>query len=323
MADRPTFSLTDDWVVLADLDHLTFRIYCILRTNAEFGRNGVVNHTVHVTASWVVDCTKHWEKPLAMSTVRKHMQKLVEAGVLDRVNDPSGGVGVIYQFVADPGEGYAHPVNGFEHAKRISRGRGTTSTYRRIPLDDGSLRVAQPEQKRKGRGTSELEDELEAVLHAHSEEEDLEFDTSGFDAPQPTDDGLTAKEREFAAELEEATGRNATPRLRLLAGQCERVAKAAGPALERGWEPAALARRLASELNQKINSPQQFLVKKLDEVGKPPSARRLSTLERPAVPEDRVTLDQVEDPEALERVERLKAQYQERMRARQMTGKGR
>ncbi len=98
------------------------------------------------------------------------------------------------------------------------------------------------------------------------------------------------------------------------------MAKAAGPALERGWEPAVLARRLASELNQKINSPQQFLVKKLDEVGRPPSARRLSTLEKPAVPEGRVTIDQM-DEEALARVARTKEQYQERMRARQMTGK--
>lgn len=273
MSDRPTFSLTDDWVTLADLDHLTFRIYCILRTNAEFGRGGVVNHTMHVTASWVVDSTSHWEKPLAMSTVRKHMQKLVEAGVLIRVNSPGEGVGVIYQFVADPGEKYEHPVNGFEHAKRISRGRGTTSVYRRIPLNDENFTRSM--RSGKASTTADFADELDSAMGQYVAEEEPEFDLSGLDsAPtatiDPFDPDLTMAQQEFAIELEAITSNSSEEHLRLMTGQCVRIAKAVQPALERGWEPRMLAKRLAGELNPKIHSPEALLKRKAGDLGAPP-----------------------------------------------------
>lgn len=274
MSDRPTFSLTDDWVVLADLDHLTFRIYCILRTNAEFGRGGIVNHTVHVTASWVVDSTSHWEKPLAMSTVRKHMQKLVEAGVLIRVNSPGEGVGVIYQFVSDPGEEYAHPVNGFEHAKRISRGRGTTSTYRRIPLNDENF--TRSTKSRKVAIAPDFADDLDSAMGQYVAKEEPEFDLSGLDSvsvtphADPPGSDLTISQQEFATELEALTSNNRDEHLRLMAGQCARIAEAVHPALERGWEPGALAKRLAAELNPKIHSPESLLKKKAADLGAPP-----------------------------------------------------
>jgi hypothetical protein len=265
MSDRPTFSLTDDWVTLADLDHLTFRIYSILRTNAEFGRNGVVSHTVHVTASWVVDCTRHWEKPLAMSTVRKHMQKLVDAGVLRRVNDPKEGLGTIYEFVADPGEDYPHPVNGFEHAKRISRSRGTTSVYRRIRTDDSTAPSA---SRRSSRPVVQA---VEA-FDAEPVTEEQEFDLSGLDGIGQEGPALTESQREFAEELEQATGVSTTPHLRLMAGACRRIAETYGPALESGWIPRDLARRLAAELNPKVRMPEKLLVSKAEDIGKPPKA---------------------------------------------------
>ena len=265
MSDRPTFSLTDDWVTLADLDHLTFRIYSILRTNAEFGRNGVVNHTLHVTASWVVDCTRHWKKPLAMSTVRKHMQKLVDAGVLRRVNDPKEGLGTIYEFVADPGEDYPHPVNGFEHAKRISRSRGTTSVYRRIRTDDSTA----PSTSR--RSSRPVVQAVEA-FNAEPVAEEQEFDLSGLDGIGQEGPALTESQQEFAEELEQATGVSTTPHLRLMAGACRRIADAYGPALESGWIPRDLARRLAAELNPKVRMPEKLLVSKAEDIGKPPKA---------------------------------------------------
>ncbi|QJD53752.1 hypothetical protein SEA_KELA_182 [Streptomyces phage Kela] len=265
MSDRPTFSLTDDWVTLADLDHLTFRIYSILRTNAEFGRNGVVNHTLHVTASWVVDCTRHWKKPLAMSTVRKHMQKLVDAGVLRRVNDPKEGLGTIYEFVADPGEDYPHPVNGFEHAKRISRSRGTTSVYRRIRTDDST---APSTSRRSSRPVVQAVEAFDAEPVA----EEQEFDLSGLDGIGQEGPALTESQQEFAEELEQATGVSTTPHLRLMAGACRRIADAYGPALESGWIPRDLARRLAAELNPKVRMPEKLLVSKAEDIGKPPKA---------------------------------------------------
>lgn len=291
MTDRPTFSLVDDWVALADLDHITFRIYCILRTNAEFGRNGMVNHTLHVTASWVVDCTQHWKKPLAVSTVRKHMQRLVEQGILKRANDPLGGLGVIYSFVVDPGEGYEHPVNGFEHAKRISRSRGTTSIYRRVPLGD-----VPPEKKPSPArpGASEIGDVFEgapepeaggdafgfAPIGAEREpaadspfDEEPEFDASGLDGLESAPSRPTPSMVEFAVELERATSQHPEEKLHLLAGACQRIAEAVAPALERGWDPKKLARRLSGELNPKVHSPERLLMTKVPDIGNPPQGQ--------------------------------------------------
>jgi hypothetical protein len=264
MSDRPTFSLTDDWVTLADLDHLTFRIYSILRTNAEFGRNGVVNHTVHVTASWVVDCTQHWEKPLAMSTVRKHMQKLVDAGVLRRVNDPKEGLGTIYEFVADPGEDYPHPVNGFEHAKRISRSRGTTSVYRRIRTDDSTAPSA---SRRSSRPVVQVVEAFDAEPVA----EEQEFDLSGLDGIGQEGPALTESQREFAFELEALTSQNSEEHLRMTTGSCRRVAEAMRPVLAKGWRPKVLAGRLAAELNPKVHTPERLLISKASDFGAPPT----------------------------------------------------
>jgi hypothetical protein len=275
MSDRPTFSLTDDWVTLADLDHLSFRIYCILRTNAEFGRNSVVNHTVHVTASWVVDSTRHWKKPLALSTVRKHMQNLVDKGVLVRVNDPNEGLGVMYEFVADPGEGYEQPVNGFEHAKRISRGRGTTSVYRRVPIEGLVIGVDDPPGRSGRRGSYEAPPLPLSVTEPDVEpdppQEEPEFDLSGLDRlGEPSPEKPTGPMAEFAAELESATSQKSEEKLRLMTGACRRIAVAVGPALERGWGARELAIRLAAELNPKIHSPEKLLLRKIEDLGDPP-----------------------------------------------------
>lgn len=286
MSDRPTFSLVSDWATLADLDHITFRIYAIICTNAEFGRNGLTTHNLHVTASWVVDATSHWEKPLGTSTVRKHMQKLVKAGVLVRVNNPNEGMGTIYSIVTDPGEEYEGPVNGFSHARQISRRKDTKSVYRRIPLDGA---IPGPKEKPK---TIEEEDvtaatpfddvatpeaaeqffenaDIQANLFDDSEipPQELEF---GFEEPKEKNPGLTPQAAEFAAELEAITGRHSEEKLHLMTGVCRRIAIAVTPALERGWDPRNLAKRLSSELNPKIHSPEKLLMTKVADLGDPP-----------------------------------------------------
>ena len=318
MSGSRHFTVVDDWVILnQEINSTEFRVYAILRAAVLNEYGGIPKSGIRVTAGWV---SKISGDLFSRTTAHRALRGLADKGVLGRLSDPkAGGEGVEFEFIVHPDENYKGATNVQTEVARIKR-MATRSVHFSALEIDGNPRNG---LTRKDHVKPSPEDILGRPDGSAPEpdDEDPEFDTSGFDAPQPTDDGLTAKEQEFAAELEEATAKNTTPRLRLLAGQCERVAKAAGPALGRGWEPAVLARRLASELNPKINSPQQFLVKKLDEVGKPPSTRSTSTLERPVAPTGRVTVDQTDDPEVLARVEGLKAQYQERMRARQMAGK--
>lgn len=102
--------------------------------------------------------------------------------------------------------------------------------------------------------------------------EEQEFDLSGLDGIGQEGPALTESQQEFAEELEQATGVSTTPHLRLMAGACRRIADAYGPALESGWIPRDLARRLAAELNPKVRMPEKLLVSKAEDIGKPPKA---------------------------------------------------
>ncbi len=82
--------------------------------------------------------------------------------------------------------------------------------------------------------------------------------------------GLSGKEAVFAVELEQATARLPEERLRLMPGACDRVAMAVRHALELGWEPKALAKRLASELNPQVRMPENLLIGKARDLGAPP-----------------------------------------------------
>lgn len=276
MSGKPTFHMSQDWVALIDLGPAARTVLGLLHCNALFGRNGLVTHTVHVTSSWFTEMTAHWKKPLSAPTARRGMNELIEKGVLTRLNKPNDGAGFIVSFVLEPGPDYEGPVNGFEHAKSVSKRCGTKALYERRD-EKGELPPVQPmtaPKPVKKAPAGDLARELDSSIPDVKPSEESEFDMSGLDSASavidPFDTELTMTQQEFAIELETATSNNPEERLRLMAGQCARIARAAEPALKRGWEPGALARRLASELNPKIHSPEALLKKKVGDVGDPP-----------------------------------------------------
>ena len=126
------------------------------------------------------------------------------------------------------------------------------------------------------------------ILGAPGDAEDVvdgepEFDLSGLDGIQTEEPLPLGPEEEFADELERITGSNPEEHLRLMRGSCLRVARAVRPALAAGWKPGELARRMAAELNPRIHSPEKLLLRKADDVGRPPSQVRKSR--EPEIPD--------------------------------------
>lgn len=314
MRNEPTFYQGMDWYGLVELGPAAREILNLMLPACRPGRNGHIEHSVHVMATWFTEATQHWETPVTPSKARRGLNELAEKGIISRHNGPQDGAGFVITFNMNPPVGSTVPVSGFRHAEEVSERCGVRAIFRRIgdetPRQVRAERSAQP----KVEGQEDPFSDQIPEVYANGDP-DPEFDLSGLEENAP---GPVGSEAEFAAELEEVTGRNAEPRLRLLKGQCERIAEAARPALELGWEPRALALRMASELNPKIHSPQQLLVKKLGEVGTPPQKRRVTTLEPSPDRAGRSDADRTEEDSA--RLEAAKARYQENLRMRQMAG---
>lgn len=297
MGEKATFHIADDWVALLELKPAARTVYSLLRCNAAYGRSGVATHSVHVTSSWFHEMTQHWENPLTMPTVRRGLNELIDKGVLIRTNDPQDGSGFVLAFVTDPGPQYQGPVNGFQHAKRVSKRCGTKAYYVRqeetlgIPSVTGIRRNAQ--------GPGAIPRQAPAADSGVAAETPAEpFDgtvvESGTPKPEPAapQSEVTPAMREFAERLEERTGAMTDPKLRLMAGACQRLAEAVRPALDQGWDPKVLANRLASELNPRINTPERFLASKAKDLGSPPKAAHFG-----APSADVATLDGVREAE--------------------------
>jgi len=282
MSGKPTFHMGRDWVALLELGPAARTVLDLMHCNALFGRGGIVTHTVHVTSAWFTEMTAHWQKPMSGATARRGMNELIERGVLVRLNDPNDGAGFVVRFVPDPDPEYTGPVNGFEHAKKVSSKCGLKAIYERrdasglLPTESRS-----PSKSSSAGGGGDLAKELEQDSWADIEpepdvepdppQEETEFDLSGLDRlGEPSPEKPTGPMAEFAAELESATSQKSEEKLRLMTGACRRIAVAVGPALERGWGARELAIRLAAELNPKIHSPEKLLLRKIEDLGDPP-----------------------------------------------------
>lgn len=321
MSGSRHFTVVDDWVILnQEINSTEFRVYAILRAAVLNEYGGIPKSGLRVTAGWVAQISGDL---FSRTTAHRALRGLAAKGVLGRLNDPKeGGEGAEFEFIVHPPEGYEGVTNVQAEMARIRK-----KTTRSIRFDaveiDGNPRNG---LTRKDHVKPSVGDLLGQPIESGQTDGEPEFDTSALDPdiPQPDDAvaDLTVNQQEFATELEGATAGNSEPRLRLLRGQCERIAEAAHPALERGWDPKALARRMASELNPKIHSPEKLLVGKLGDVGDPPPRRRTSTLEAPAVKSDQPVVGEV-DEEAAARVEAAKARYLENLRMRQISGKSR
>lgn len=338
MADEPTFSLFDDYVALMELSPAARTVYMLLRCNASFGRRGVVEHTVHVTASWFTEMTSHWKKPLPASTARTGIRELIDKGVLIRLNEPQDGSGYVLAFVSDPRGTFGGPVNGFEHAKRVSRRCGTKAYYLRkddlpgMPSVTG-VRLGRKKRSKnsdswngEGGNHGEPQAKTPAPERAPGVEEERTLQPHAEKEPdRPAE--MTEEMEEFARLLEERSGEFSNPKLRLMTGACRRLAEAARPALERGWSPEALVRRLVSELNSRINSPERFLLSKIKDIGNPPKSAgalkavvtRLDGLREADVQPKRESQagPSGDDKDEMERIRR---RYQERKARRALIG---
>lgn len=271
MSDKPTFHLCDDYVALMELRPAARTVYMLLRCNASFGRHGVVEHAVHVTGQWFTEMTSHWENPLPPSTARRGLNELIDKGVLIRLNDSKDGSGFIVAFVADPRGRIEGPANGFNQAKRVAKRCGPTVYYDRkderpgIPAVTGirlTSRYVPPSDDAEGEPAAQPQP-AEEPQNAPEPQPPVK--------PEIRPQG-TPVMRDFAEALEEVTAQKADPKLRLMTGACTRLAETYREALEQGWDPKALAKRLASELNPRINSPERFLVSKAADLGAPPKA---------------------------------------------------
>lgn len=277
MGEKPTFSLCDDYVALMELKPAARTVYMLLRCNASFGRHGVAEHTVHVTSQWFTEMTRHWENPMPASTARRGLNELIDKGVLIRLNEAMDGSGFIVAFVADPRGRIEGPTNGFNHAKKVAKRCGPTVYYNRRDERPGIPAVTGIRLTRRYTPPSDdAENGSDFMPEPEPQPEDI---GTPQDSPEPEPEPAappkihpqgTAAMRDFAEALEEVTAQKADPKLRLMTGACHRLAEAYRDALEQGWDPKMLAKRLASELNPRINSPERFLASKADDLGVPP-----------------------------------------------------
>jgi hypothetical protein len=345
MAGKPTFYLADDFVALMELKPAERTVYGLLRCNASFGRNGVADHTVHVTAGWFTEMTAHWENPLPASTARRALNGLIDKGVLIRLNEPQDGSGFLLAFVADPRGQLQGPVNGFEQAKKVAKRCGVRAYYERRDEMPGNpavtgIRLLPPKRHWKS-GDPDLVPPVAPKAEYDGPEEAFPEDAPepdvqdggpepNFDEPEPQGPPVTDQMREFARALEERTSQMADPKLRLMSGACQRLAEEYRTALEQGWIPRVLANRLASELNPRIKLPERLLASKAGDIGAPPAQGPVENVSVDPSALDGVREAEVRrqrqpegEPDLADEVEKglIAKQYRERKAKRAMAGR--
>ena len=268
--------MVDDWVMLhPDVTATEYRIYSVIKGNIKHAHGGIPETGFRATAAWVSEVSGGL---FAVSTAHKAMQSMAKKGILRRLNNPQSGEGADFEFAITPPEEYDGPTSVMVRAAEVSKSKSRRVVFVTIPLD------RKPRRQSTGSGKSKLvmdnpgadmpEPQAAPEPEPTPAEREPEFDLSGLDklgqqAPPPK--GMAQKMQAFAEELEAVTGQRPEEHLRLMAGACNRLAEAVRPALVMGWEPVALARRLAAELNPKIHSPENLLMRKIPDLGKPPA----------------------------------------------------
>lgn len=267
MSGSRHFTVVDDWVILnQEINSTEFRVYAILRAAVLNEYGGIPKSGVRVTAGWV---SKISGELFSRTTAHRALRGLAAKGVLNRLNDPKeGGEGAEFEFVVYPDEGYEGVTNIQTEVARLKKKATRSIRFETVEIDgnprNGLTRIDHV--------APSAEDLLGQPKEIEPVAEKQEFDLSGLDGIGQEGPALTESQQEFAEELEQATGVSTTPHLRLMAGACRRIADAYGPALESGWIPRDLARRLAAELNPKVRMPEKLLVSKAEDIGKPPKA---------------------------------------------------
>jgi hypothetical protein len=269
MSDSRHFTVVDDWVMLnPDVTATEYRVYSIIKGNLKHGYGGIPEAGFRATAAWVAQVSGGI---VAVSTAHKAMQGLAKKGVLRRLNNPQSGEGADFEFVIEPDETYEGARSVMARAAEVSQTTSRRVAFVTIPL---MRRPKKPKAADAAPPFVLVMDETEEASPVVEPEEppveeEPEFDMSGLNGGgqqnRPTQAMI-----EFASELEAITSQQSEVKLRLMTGSCRRVAEAVRPALERGWAPAMLAKRLAVELNPKIHSPEKLLITKARDLGDPP-----------------------------------------------------
>src|SRR5690606_26269785 len=267
MSGSRHFTVVDDWVILnQEISSTEFRVYALLRGAVINAYGGIPKSGIKVTAGWVAAIS---DGLFSRMTAQRALRGLSEKGVLGRLNNPKReGDASQFEFIVYPGDGYDGATNIQTEMSRLKKRTTRAIQFETVEIDgnprNGLTRIDHVAPSAEG--LLGQPKEIEPVA------EEQEFDLSGLDGIGQEGPALTESQQEFAEELEQATGASTTPHLRLMAGACRRIADAYGPALESGWIPRDLARRLAAELNPKVRMPEKLLVSKAEDIGKPPKA---------------------------------------------------
>ena len=88
MRNEPTFYQGMDWYGLVELGPAAREVLNVMLTSCRPGRNGHIEHSVHVMATWFPEITHHWATPMTSAKARRGLNELIEKGVLTRHNDP-------------------------------------------------------------------------------------------------------------------------------------------------------------------------------------------------------------------------------------------
>lgn len=271
MSGSRHFTVVDDWVILnQEISSTEFRVYALLRGAVINAYGGIPKSGIRVTAGWVAAVSGGL---FSRITAQRALRGLSEKGVLGRLNDPrQEGDASQFEFIVYPEEGYEGATNIQAEVSRMKKRATRSIQFDTIEIEGNPKNGL----TRKDHVKPSVGDLLGQPAEPEPGGEDPEFDASALDPdiPQPDDAvaDLTVNQQEFAAELETLTSRKPEGHLRLMRGQCVRVAEAVRPALERGWDPKKLAQRMAAELNPKIHSPEKLLLRKAGDLGDPPKS---------------------------------------------------
>jgi hypothetical protein len=291
------YTNADDWVILnKKITHTACRVYLLAKGRTKHETMAFPEHGFRATAEWFVQIM---DGMFSTKTVREALRNLVENGALRRTNiNTKDGGGGEYEFVVDPGQDYEGFLSVFDKEK--STKMPPHATFREVSLSEDPTatgdRFRSTEKVNRGTGKGIRErprrvkgpeesvmipaieaPPLESMASAAVQEEP-EFDLSGLDTPMTVKPNVptatSGPAADFAGALEEFTAGLTDPKLRLMPGQCKRIADAAAPVLALGWQPRVLAKRLAAELNSHIRMPEQLLIGKIPDLGAPPKATK-------------------------------------------------
>lgn len=314
------YSPDPQWVMLhEEISNGAKVAYTIMRGSVKHVSGSFPETAFELDANWLAAMMVNRKGlPLDRKTAANYLLELVKHGAL-RIKEASKGVRTEFEFVVDPGSDYKGDTKVSDREKRLRRAGimkrtsrfhvtdlsghpTTTGTRLRRDQTPGASDIARqrptPPAKNAptvaptgGPGSGSAKPEVAQPYVRKSEPVIAEEPPFTPEPPVNTSPEVA----ELARLLADKCQGKGLQKRGLLGGEAARVAESCAGLLESGWTPEKIATQLSSLVSDKIHSAEQFLIKKVPDLGAPPVfGSRDNSVEIPKVNGQEVDFSQID-----------------------------